>query len=163
MSLLSSNSIDAELIQYLFPAGWGPSSKTWPRCAPQLLHWSSILCIPQALSITNFKFCILAAGPETRTAGPGIKLCFRVKELITTADATVSTIFFAVPILACERQVSTFHSADLILLRGKLFFPHFFILPIVNGASSTFYHTTHQNRIILIDIRGYFQIRSRFI
>src|SRR5919108_1992231 len=61
---LPSSSSDAELIQYLFPVGRGPSSKTWPRCAPQLLHWTSILRIPWLLSTMNFKFCILAGAQK---------------------------------------------------------------------------------------------------
>src|SRR5215210_9508200 len=60
MFFLSSSSNDAELIRYLFPVGRGPSSKTGPICTPQLLYWTFILGIPQALSTNNFKFCILA-------------------------------------------------------------------------------------------------------
>src|SRR3989344_6114650 len=47
---------DRELIQYLCPVGWGPSSKTWPRCEPQRLQTTSARCIPRLLS--SFKLIL---------------------------------------------------------------------------------------------------------
>ena len=43
----ASNESDAELMQYLFPVGWGPSLNTWPRCAPQLAQDTSVLFQPE--------------------------------------------------------------------------------------------------------------------
>ncbi len=45
-SAVLSRFSETELMQYLFPVGWGPSSKRWPRWDPHLLHSTSILCIP---------------------------------------------------------------------------------------------------------------------
>ena len=50
-SCLSSKSSDAELMQYRRPDGCGPSSKTWPRCASQAAHATSILAMPCVSSV----------------------------------------------------------------------------------------------------------------
>ena len=39
---LGSSSSAHELMQYRWPVGPGPSSKTWPRCPPQLAHSTSV-------------------------------------------------------------------------------------------------------------------------
>ena len=38
------------LMQYRFPVGGGPSSKTWPRCAPQRAQTTSSRCMPKLSS-----------------------------------------------------------------------------------------------------------------
>lgn len=45
----------ALLIQYLFLVGFGPSSKTWPKWAPQLAQVTSFLIIP-GFAIINSRF-----------------------------------------------------------------------------------------------------------
>jgi hypothetical protein len=39
------------LMQYLSPVGGGPSSKTWPRCPPHWLQWTSVRTIPKLRSV----------------------------------------------------------------------------------------------------------------
>lgn len=41
----------ALLMQYLVPNGFGPSSKTWPKCPSQVPHRTSILSIPNDSSL----------------------------------------------------------------------------------------------------------------
>ncbi|SVB39232.1 uncharacterized protein METZ01_LOCUS192086 [marine metagenome] len=41
------------MIQYLRLVGFGPSSKTWPKCAPHFLQFTSVLSIPQLASFRN--------------------------------------------------------------------------------------------------------------
>src|SRR6185437_8827327 len=45
-----SNFSAAELMQYRSPVGFGPSGKTWPRCAPQRAQVASIRLIPWLIS-----------------------------------------------------------------------------------------------------------------
>ena len=47
---------DAELMQYLKPVGFGPSSKTWPRCEPHLLQLTSTRFIKKLLSTSSLIF-----------------------------------------------------------------------------------------------------------
>src|SRR3989344_6103668 len=46
----------SELMQNLFPVGFGPSSKTCPRCPPHFLQRTSILCMPWFVSFFNSTF-----------------------------------------------------------------------------------------------------------
>jgi hypothetical protein len=39
-------------MQYRFPVGAGPSSKTCPRCPPQVAHITSVLVIPKLRSVS---------------------------------------------------------------------------------------------------------------
>ena len=41
---------DAELMQYRSPVGAGPSSNTWPRCAPHRAQLASVLIMPKLVS-----------------------------------------------------------------------------------------------------------------
>ncbi len=43
-------SILAELMQNLWPVGFGPSGKTWPRCPPHLAQVTSTRRMPNELS-----------------------------------------------------------------------------------------------------------------
>src|SRR5690606_8466623 len=43
-------SSEAEFMQYRRPVGAGPSSNTWPRCAPHWLHTVSVRTMPWLLS-----------------------------------------------------------------------------------------------------------------
>lgn len=46
----SSNWRAAELMQYRWPVGRGPSGKTWPRCPPHVAQRTSVLTIPWEVS-----------------------------------------------------------------------------------------------------------------
>ena len=64
---LPLKSILAEFMQYLIPVlSRGPSSKTWPRWASQLLHLTSVLTIPKEVSLI---FLILASLSSSKKAG----------------------------------------------------------------------------------------------
>lgn len=43
---------EAELMQWRWPVGGGPSSKMWPRCAPQPLQTSSLRTMPSEVSLS---------------------------------------------------------------------------------------------------------------
>src|SRR3989338_640586 len=52
---------ESELIQYLCPVGFGPSSKICPRWLPHFLHATSVRCIPRLLSSLNSTASFLAS------------------------------------------------------------------------------------------------------
>jgi len=58
-SVFLSRSNEIELIQYRNLVGCGPSSNTCPRCAPQFLHITSVLTIPELASDSHFTFSSL--------------------------------------------------------------------------------------------------------
>jgi hypothetical protein len=121
------------------------------------------------MAFVQYKFQILhlSRSPETRPAGARIKFCFRIKEIITTANATIKAIFFAVPVFTSKGQFGPFSYTNVILLRGKPLFPLLHILAatiIFNGTSFfVFLHIPHHTTFDVMDIIGYFQIRSSFI
>src|SRR5579872_2451785 len=49
-----------EFMQYRNPVGFGPSSKTWPRCAPHRAQCTSVRVSPISLSVevSIFSFAI---------------------------------------------------------------------------------------------------------
>src|SRR5580704_14794851 len=51
---------DTEFMQYRSPLAWGPSSKTWPRCASHRRHETAVRVMPKVLSVisTIFSFAI---------------------------------------------------------------------------------------------------------
>ena len=47
-----------EFMQYLWPVGFGPSLKTWPKCPPQREQRTSIRFVNRLLSIAvSMFFC----------------------------------------------------------------------------------------------------------
>ena len=50
---------ETPFVQYLFPVGAGPSSKTWPKCASHLEHKISVLFMNLDLSSSYFTFSVL--------------------------------------------------------------------------------------------------------
>src|SRR3989344_1754558 len=61
----SSRSKHTELMQYRFPVGVGPSSKTCPKCEPQRAHVISVLSIPNVPS----RCCRVASGSAASKEG----------------------------------------------------------------------------------------------
>src|ERR1700678_146273 len=54
---------DAEFMQYRNPVGFGPSSKTCPRCASHSVQETAVRCMPRVLSVISRTFS-LAIGSQ---------------------------------------------------------------------------------------------------
>jgi hypothetical protein len=107
-------------MQYLFPVD-GDHRQRHGQDEPPVVTLD--IHDSHSMAFIQYKFQILHLGrsTETRPAGARIKFCFRIKGRITTAHATIMTIFFAVSLFTSKGQFSSFSYTDLILLWGKLF------------------------------------------
>ena len=61
--------------------------------------------------------------PKTGPACAGLKFLGGGEEGLAAADAVVSSLFFVVPVLACEGPFGAFLAGDFELLGSELLFP----------------------------------------
>jgi hypothetical protein len=50
--------------------GFGPSSKTWPRCASHSVQGTALRLIPKLQSVVSRNVFLCNGSPEARPAGP---------------------------------------------------------------------------------------------
>src|SRR5215203_5618083 len=100
------------------PASFGPSSKTWPRCAWQ--RAAHLGADHPVRAVLNELYGLRRDGfSEARPAGARVVLRLAVKERVATSGAVVEAGFVGVHVLARERALGRRLAQDGVLLRRE--------------------------------------------
>src|ERR1051326_8318165 len=62
-------------MQYRSPVGFGPSSKTWPRCPSHRAHETLVRVIPRLLSVSSMTFSFLIGAQKLGQPVPESNFC----------------------------------------------------------------------------------------
>src|SRR5450755_3797012 len=105
----SPNSIETELMQYRWPVGCGPSSKTWPRWLPQFAHKTSVRFMPRLLSSRAMTFPCAAISEKLGQPQPESNLASDLNKTSPHAAQRYtpgSLLFQYLPVKACSVPAS---------------------------------------------------------
>ena len=110
-------------MQYRNPVGAGPSRKTWPRCASQAAHTTSVRRMNTVLSAISRTLSFEMRRVERGPSRSGFEFGRGLEERRAAADTSVNAFVVMVPVLSGEGALGSFPPRHAVLLGRELRLP----------------------------------------
>jgi hypothetical protein len=91
--------------------GFGPSSKTWPRCASHSVQGTALRLIPKLQSVVSRTFSFAMGAQKLGQPVPDSNLVSELNNALLQTDAAIQTLVVQIEVFAGKRSFRAFFTS----------------------------------------------------